>query len=92
MVPQKLLRLNVSFLHEKTCIRTAHVIIVCKDSEYMVAVRNYITENRAHLSFHKGDIIRLQHMKGLEAGETMTLNHETNKLLTFIFCVFLCVF
>ncbi|XP_036068960.1 unconventional myosin-XV [Oryzias melastigma] len=40
-----------------------------KDSEYMVAVRNYITENRAHLSFHKGDIIRLQHMKGLEAGK-----------------------
>ncbi|XP_078807147.1 unconventional myosin-XV [Oryzias latipes] len=40
-----------------------------KDSEYVVAVRNYITENRAHLSFHKGDIIRLQYMKGLEAGK-----------------------
>ncbi|XP_017161737.1 unconventional myosin-XV isoform X3 [Poecilia reticulata] len=39
-----------------------------KDSEYMVAVRNYITENRNHLSFHKGDIIRLQHMDGLESG------------------------
>ncbi|XP_072225685.1 unconventional myosin-XV [Leuresthes tenuis] len=40
-----------------------------KDSEYMVAVRNYITENRTHLSFHKGDIIRLQHMDGLETGK-----------------------
>uniref|UniRef100_M3ZGT3 Myosin XVA n=1 Tax=Xiphophorus maculatus TaxID=8083 RepID=M3ZGT3_XIPMA len=40
-----------------------------KDSEYMVAVRNYITENRNHLSFHKGDIIRLQHMDGLESGK-----------------------
>uniref|UniRef100_A0A087XND3 Myosin XVA n=1 Tax=Poecilia formosa TaxID=48698 RepID=A0A087XND3_POEFO len=40
-----------------------------KDSEYVVAVRNYITENRNHLSFHKGDIIRLQHMDGLESGE-----------------------
>ncbi|KAM6966388.1 LOW QUALITY PROTEIN: unconventional myosin-XV [Tautogolabrus adspersus] len=40
-----------------------------KDSEYMVAVRNYITEDRSQLSFHKGDIIRLQHMDGLEAGK-----------------------
>uniref|UniRef100_A0A3B3IMS1 SH3 domain-containing protein n=1 Tax=Oryzias latipes TaxID=8090 RepID=A0A3B3IMS1_ORYLA len=54
----------------KICVRTLHVSIgVCKDSEYVVAVRNYITENRAHLSFHKGDIIRLQYMKGLEAGK-----------------------
>ncbi|XP_070778848.1 unconventional myosin-XV [Enoplosus armatus] len=40
-----------------------------KDSEYVVAVRNYITEDRSLLSFHKGDIIRLQHMDGLEAGK-----------------------
>ncbi|KAF3700423.1 Unconventional myosin-XV Unconventional myosin-15 [Channa argus] len=39
-----------------------------KDSEYAVAVRNYITEDRTMLSFHKGDIIRLQHMDGLGAG------------------------
>ncbi|XP_062334341.1 unconventional myosin-XV [Osmerus eperlanus] len=39
-----------------------------KDSEYMVAVRNYITEDRTLLSFHKGDIIRLQSMEGLEQG------------------------
>ncbi|KAA8584875.1 hypothetical protein FQN60_003569, partial [Etheostoma spectabile] len=40
-----------------------------KDSEYVVAVRNFITEDRSLLSFHKGDIIRLQHMDGLEAGK-----------------------
>ncbi|KAM3597250.1 uncharacterized protein V6R79_001885 [Siganus canaliculatus] len=40
-----------------------------KDSEYVVAVRNYITEDRSQLSFHKGDIIKLQHMDGLEAGK-----------------------
>ncbi|XP_074511412.1 unconventional myosin-XV-like isoform X7 [Sebastes fasciatus] len=40
-----------------------------KDSEYVVAVRNYITEDRSLLSFHKGDIIRLQQMDGLEAGK-----------------------
>uniref|UniRef100_A0A3Q3RQT3 Myosin XVA n=1 Tax=Mastacembelus armatus TaxID=205130 RepID=A0A3Q3RQT3_9TELE len=40
-----------------------------KDSEYVVAVRNYVTEDRTLLSFHKGDIIRLQHLDGLEAGK-----------------------
>uniref|UniRef100_H3C3C9 Myosin XVA n=1 Tax=Tetraodon nigroviridis TaxID=99883 RepID=H3C3C9_TETNG len=40
-----------------------------KDSEYVVAVRNYINEDRALLNFHKGDIIRLQRVDGLEAGK-----------------------
>ncbi|XP_072514080.1 unconventional myosin-XV [Salminus brasiliensis] len=40
-----------------------------KDSEYAVAERNYITEDRALLSFHKGDILRLQAMDGLEEGQ-----------------------
>ncbi|KAI4902885.1 hypothetical protein NFI96_000217 [Prochilodus magdalenae] len=40
-----------------------------KDSEYAVAERNYITEDRALLSFHKGDIVRLQAMDGLEEGQ-----------------------
>ncbi|XP_068613626.1 unconventional myosin-XV-like [Brachionichthys hirsutus] len=40
-----------------------------KDSDYVVAVRNYITDDRTLLNFHKGDIIRLQHMDGLEAGK-----------------------
>ncbi|XP_070398919.1 unconventional myosin-XV [Nothobranchius furzeri] len=40
-----------------------------KDSAYVVAIRNYITDNRTQLSFHKGDIIRLQHMDGLESGK-----------------------
>lgn len=44
----------------------------------MVAVRNYITENRNHLSFHKGDIIRLQHMDGLEPGEKLGVDIRTN--------------
>ncbi|XP_051558226.1 unconventional myosin-XV [Myxocyprinus asiaticus] len=40
-----------------------------KDSEYVVAERNFITDDRALLSFHKGDIIRLQAMDGLEEGQ-----------------------
>lgn len=47
----------------------SHIQNVCQDSEYVVAVRNYINEDRALLNFHKGDIIRLQHVDGLEAGE-----------------------
>ncbi|KAM9454739.1 unconventional myosin-XV [Clarias gariepinus] len=40
-----------------------------EDSEYAVAERNYITEDLALLSLHKGDIIRLQPMDGLEEGQ-----------------------
>lgn len=35
----------------------------------MVAVRNYVTDDRTVLSFHKGDIIRLQKIEGIEEGE-----------------------
>uniref|UniRef100_A0AAY4CGT7 SH3 domain-containing protein n=1 Tax=Denticeps clupeoides TaxID=299321 RepID=A0AAY4CGT7_9TELE len=41
-----------------------------KDSEYVVAERNFVTEDRNLLSFHKGDIIRLQPMDGLDSGQS----------------------
>ncbi|KAF4800405.1 myosin XVA [Turdus rufiventris] len=34
-----------------------------KDSQYVVAVRNYSPEDRGQLSFHKGDIIHLQSLE-----------------------------
>uniref|UniRef100_A0A8D2QC23 SH3 domain-containing protein n=1 Tax=Zonotrichia albicollis TaxID=44394 RepID=A0A8D2QC23_ZONAL len=34
-----------------------------KDSQYVVAVRNYSPEDRRQLSFHKGDIIHLQSLE-----------------------------
>ncbi|MCJ8747709.1 hypothetical protein PDJAM_G00156470 [Pangasius djambal] len=40
-----------------------------EDSEYAIAERNCITEELARLSFHKGDIIRLQAMDGLQEGQ-----------------------
>uniref|UniRef100_A0A3Q2VWC0 Unconventional myosin-XV-like n=1 Tax=Haplochromis burtoni TaxID=8153 RepID=A0A3Q2VWC0_HAPBU len=39
-----------------------------KDSDYVIAERNFVTDERSMLSFHKGDIIRLQVMDGLEKG------------------------
>lgn len=50
-----------------------------QDSEYVVAERNFITEDRALLSFHKGDIIRLQAMDGLEEGEKECTRMHTFK-------------
>uniref|UniRef100_M4AM36 Myosin XVA n=1 Tax=Xiphophorus maculatus TaxID=8083 RepID=M4AM36_XIPMA len=37
-----------------------------KDSDYVIAERNFVTDDRSMLSFHKGDIIRLQVMDGLQ--------------------------
>ncbi|XP_042171238.1 unconventional myosin-XV-like isoform X1 [Oncorhynchus tshawytscha] len=39
-----------------------------KDSDYVVAERNFVTDERPLLAFHKGDIIRLQVTEGLEKG------------------------
>ncbi|GCC27257.1 hypothetical protein chiPu_0005681 [Chiloscyllium punctatum] len=39
-----------------------------KDSNYVIAVKSHITNNSSYLRFHKGDIIRLQPMDGLEEG------------------------
>lgn len=42
-----------------------------QDSDYVIAERNFATDDRSMLRFHKGDIIRLQVMDGLEKGETL---------------------
>lgn len=42
-----------------------------QDSDYVIAERNFVTDDRSLLSFHKGDIIRLQVMDGLEKGDTL---------------------
>ncbi|GCB73718.1 hypothetical protein scyTo_0002799 [Scyliorhinus torazame] len=39
-----------------------------KDSNYVIAVKSHITNDSSNLRFHKGDIIRLQPMEGLEEG------------------------
>ena len=37
----------------------------------MIAERNFVTDDRSMLSFHKGGIIRLQVMDGLEKGKIL---------------------
>ncbi|XP_061534898.1 unconventional myosin-XV [Phycodurus eques] len=39
-----------------------------KDSEYVIAERNFVANQRAMLKFHKGDVIRLQVLDGLDKG------------------------
>ncbi|MEQ2180681.1 hypothetical protein GOODEAATRI_003663, partial [Goodea atripinnis] len=39
------------------------------DSDYVIAERNFVTDDRSMLSFHKGDIVRLQVMDGLERAD-----------------------
>lgn len=56
-------------MHGRACTLLSSTSTLCQDSEYVVAVRNFINEDRTLLNFHKGDIIRLQHVDGLEAGE-----------------------
>lgn len=55
----------------------------------MVAVRNYVTDDRTVLSFHKGDIIRLQKMEGLEEGEAVydPVFHTSYGKHSFAMCV-----
>ncbi|XP_077381905.1 unconventional myosin-XV [Festucalex cinctus] len=39
-----------------------------KDSQYVIAERNFVAERRDMLNFHKGDVIRLQVLDGLDKG------------------------
>ncbi|XP_068445095.1 unconventional myosin-XV isoform X1 [Clinocottus analis] len=41
-----------------------------KDSDYVIAERNFVADDRSMLNFHKGDVIRLQVMDGLEKGHS----------------------
>lgn len=52
-----------------------------QDSDYVIAERNFVTDDRSTLRFHKGDIIRLQAMDGLEKGETLSYMQQESSYL-----------
>ncbi len=63
----------------------------------MIAERNFVTDDHSMLSFHKGDIIRLQVMDGLEKGNTAWYMWQKScslmslSLIQACVCSFLCV-
>ncbi|KAF5899292.1 unconventional myosin-XV, partial [Clarias magur] len=67
LTDEKLILFSAKAAHVKTMI-DYFITELKKDSDYVVAVRNYVTDDRTVLSFHKGDVIRLQKMEGLEEG------------------------
>uniref|UniRef100_A0A8C7E3X8 Myosin XVA n=1 Tax=Naja naja TaxID=35670 RepID=A0A8C7E3X8_NAJNA len=68
LVHEKLLLFSPKAIQVKALID--HFIMeLKKDSQYMVAIKNHITNAGNLLSFHKGDIICLRPMEGLEPGE-----------------------
>uniref|UniRef100_A0A1A8A0H6 Myosin XVAb n=1 Tax=Nothobranchius furzeri TaxID=105023 RepID=A0A1A8A0H6_NOTFU len=66
---EKLILFSAKALQVKHLIDT-FISEIKKDSDYVIAERNFVTEDRAMLSFHKGDIIRLQVMNGVEKGHS----------------------
>ncbi|XP_047434979.1 unconventional myosin-XV [Mugil cephalus] len=64
---EKLILFSAKALQVKHLIDT-FINEIKKDSDYVIAERNFVTDDRTMLTFHKGDIIRLQVMDGLEKG------------------------
>ncbi|KAG7234811.1 hypothetical protein INR49_003958 [Caranx melampygus] len=58
-----------------------YTYVLLFDSDYVIAERNFVTDDHSMLNFHKGDVIRLQVMDGLEKGDRLYKWWESSYLI-----------